>query len=481
MILTITVLIYLALVFIVGIYAGRGNGDTEESYFLGKRGFGPVATAISAGATDSSGWIFIGAVGFSYTMGAVTMWMLPSFVVGVLFNWLYLGPRLRKQGKNLGALGVADFFEKKLNDKSHLVKIIAGFLIVIFFIPYMASQLTAAGKTINVLLEIDYNIGLIGSAIFVIAYCFSGGYKSVVFTDVVQGFIMLGVLFFFPLYLTFSLGGWGELWAQLLAVDPILGSAAAGATGSAAFGFIAGLLFYGLGEVGQPHILQRFFSAKDDHSLAAGTWIASAWAVIVMTGSSILGLCARLILPDLADPEFAFPATVIEIMPAIIAGIVVGAIFAAIQSTFSSQLLLAVQTISSDLLKSFSKKEYSQEQLIKYTRITMIILGLIVTGLALANIDTVFALVVYAWSGMASAFGPLLVFLVAAPQKVSKWGAIAGMIIGTLSASIWYVAGLSAYMMEVVPGMICATLAILIVSKVIPDQSVTAESPNIKL
>ncbi|MEH7225747.1 sodium/proline symporter [Bacillus sp. JJ1566] len=474
-VIAITLIIYLALVFFVGVYAGRGNGNDEESYFLGKRGFGPVATAISAGATDSSGWIFIGAVGFAYSFGAVSMWMLPGFAAGVLFNWFYLGPRLRSQGEKLGALSLADFFDKKLNDKTHLVKIIAGLLIILFFIPYMASQLTAAGKTIDVLVGLDYNIGLIGSAIFVIAYCFTGGYKSVMYTDVVQGFIMLAVLFFFPIYLIFHLGGWGELWSQLLAVDPILGHTAAGATGSAAFGLIAGLLFYGIGEIGQPHILQRFFSAKDNETIKKGLYIAVAWGIIVMTGSSILGLCARLILPNLADPEYAFPSVVMEIMPSVMTGIVVGAIFAAIQSTFSSQLLLSVQTLSSDLLKSFSKKKYSEAQLVKFTRITMVILGVIVTGLALANIDTVFKLVVYAWSGMASAFGPLLVMLLAAPRVVSRWGAIAGMLVGTVSASIWYAVGLSSYMMEVVPGMICATLAIFIVSKMVPDKTI---SPN---
>lgn len=481
MIVIVTFLAYLALVFAVGLFGGRGKAKDEESYFLGERNFGPIATAFSAGATDASAWIFIGAVGFAYSFGAASMWMLPGFAAGVLFNWFYLGPKLRRQGEKLGALSLADFLEKKLKDRSHAVKMIAGLLIVMFFIPYMASQLTAAGKSIEVLLDIDYNVGLVGSAIFVLAYCLYGGYKSVMYTDVVQGAIMLAVLFFFPVYLIFHLGGWGNLWSLLLSVDPILGHYAAGATGSAAFGMIAGLLFYGIGEIGQPHIIQRFFSAKDDGTIYSGLWISAAWSIIVMTGSSVLGLCARIILPDLADPEYAFPSVVQAIMPAVLTGVVVGAIFAAIQSTFSSQLLLSVQTLSSDLLKSISKKEYSQVRLVRMTRFTMVILTILVTLLALLNIDSVFKLVVYAWSGMASAFGPLLIILLARPKAVTRWGAIAGMLIGTASASLWYATGLSSYMIEVVPGMICSFTAIVIASRLTAGNKAELGSDELKM
>lgn len=466
---TITLVIYLAIVFVIGLYNGRGKSQNEEDYYLGERQFGPLPTAISMGATDSSGWIFIGACGYAYSAGAIGIWMLPGFAIGALINWLFLGPRLRHQGKKLGALDLVDFFEKKLhansNDKSHTVKIIGAILIVLFFIPYMAAQLTAAGKTINVLVDVDYNIGLIGSAVFVIAYCFSGGYKSVIYTDLMQGSLMLVVFFVFPPVLIFKLGGWNAFWAEVIAIDPILATPASGATGATAFGIILGLITYGVGEIGQPHILQRFFSAKDDTTLKYGTVISTAWMIGVMGGSSLLGLLARVYLPNLADSEYAFPSLVAHLMPAVIVGIVVGAIFAAIQSTFSSQLLVAVQSISSNLLKSFSNKERSQEELVKIGKITMIIMGIVATALALLNIDTVFLLVIYAWSGLASAFGPLLYMLLYFPEKVTKWGAIMGMITGTVVSTLWYLTGLSKYIMELVPGMIVSLIVIILISK----------------
>jgi len=477
----ITLIIYLIVVFAIGLYNGRKTIKNEEGYYLGSRQFGALPTAISMGATDSSGWIFIGATGYAYASGAIGIWMLPGFAAGALINWLFIGPKLRKQSKELKALDLADFFEKKIHtrskDKSHLVKIIAAALITLFFLPYMASQLTAAGKTIHALVDLNYNIGLIGSAVFVIAYCLNGGYKSVIYTDLIQGSLMLLVFFILTPVLIFQLGGWNAFWMKVIAIDPILATPASGATGAAAFGIILGLVVYGFGEIGQPHILQRFFSAKDDNALKYGTLVSTAWMIGVMGGSSLLGLLARVYLPNLIDSEYAFPSLINAIMPPVIVGVIIGGIFAAIQSTFSSQLLVAVQSISSNLLKSFSKKNYTQKELVKIGKITMILVGVVSTMLALLNIDTVFLLVLYAWSGLASAFGPLLFMLLYTPKKVSKWGAIIGMLTGTLIATTWYLLGLSSYVMEIVPGMIASWIAIVFISRLVPDQ-VSVESDN---
>ena len=359
--LTVIVLvIYLTIVFGIGLYTGRGGVKNEEGYYLGDRSFGALPTAISMGATDSSGWIFIGAIGYAYVAGPVSFWMYPGFAVAALINWLYIGPKLRKESVELGALDLIDYFEKKIHkttkDTTHTVKIIGAALVVLFFIPYMASQLTAAGKTIHSLVSFDYNAGLIFSAVFVTVYCFWGGYKSVIYTDFMQGSLMLLVFFIFPPLLIMRIGGWGTFWAAAQAIDPVMGTLTGGAVGSAAVGVILGLLFYGIGEFGQPHILQRFFSAKDDNALKYGTIVSSLWMIGVMCGSSILGCIARVLITDLPDAEYAFPVLVEQLMHPVISGIVIGAIFAAVQSTFSSQLLVAVQAIASNIIKPSPKK-----------------------------------------------------------------------------------------------------------------------------
>jgi len=459
--LTIAVLVcYLAVVFGIGLYNGRAGAKNEEDYYLGDRSFGPLPTAISMGATDSSGWIFIGAIGYAYLAGPVSFWMYPGFAVAALLNWLFIGPKLRKESVELGALDLIDYFEKKIHkvtkDTSHTVKVVGAALVVLFFIPYMSSQLTAAGKTIHSLINVNYNAGLIFSAVFVTFYCFWGGYKSVIYTDFLQGSLMLLVFFIFPPILIAKIGGWGVFWAAAQEIDPVMGTLTGGAVGSAAVGVIIGLLFYGLGEFGQPHILQRFFSAKDDNTLKYGTIVSSLWMIGVMCGSSILGCIARVLLENLNDPEYAFPILVEQLMPPVISGIVIGAIFAAVQSTFSSQLLVAVQAVASNIIKPLSKKEYTDIQLVNIGKVTMIVMCVLSTAIALLDIDSVFSLVVFAWSGLASAFGPLCVLLIYRPHKVNKTSAIAGMLVGLAVSTAWYLAGLSTYCMELVPGMLAS-------------------------
>lgn len=343
----IVLIIYLAVIFGIGLYNGRAGVKNEEDYYLGDRSFGPLPTAISMGATDSSGWIFIGAIGYAYLAGPVSFWMYPGFAV-----------------------------------------------------------------------------------------------------------------------LIAKLGGWGAFWSQAVAIDPVMGTLTGGAAGSAAVGVILGLLFYGLGEFGQPHILQRFFSAKDDNTLKYGTIVSSLWMIGVMCGSSILGCLARVYIDGLEDAEYAFPTLVNQMMPAVVSGIVVGAIFAAVQSTFSSQLLVAVQAVASNIIKPLSKREYSDSELVKIGKITMVVLCVLSTAIALLNIDSVFSLVVYAWSGLASAFGPLCILLIYRPHKVNRGSAVAGMIVGLVVSTAWYMAGLGVWCMELVPGMIVSWLVIEAVGSV---------------
>ncbi|MEI3613266.1 sodium/proline symporter [Pseudogracilibacillus sp. SO30301A] len=461
----ITFFIYLIAVFIIGVTAERFISKSEEGYFLGDRSFGTWVTAISAGATDSSGWVFIGAAGTAYVFGASTMWMLPGFIIGYYLNWFVFAPKLHEYGVKNNVLSLADYFEKRYNDKSSVLKIIASIIIVVFFVAYMASQLTAAGKTVDVLLNFNYEMGLVLCAAFVVGYAVIGGYRSVMMTDFIQGLIMLAILIVFPAYMIFfKLGGWGSFWEQAIAIDPLLGTSTAGAVGSAAIGMILGYVLFGLGIPGQPHISQRFLTAKDLKTINSGSIIAVVWVTVMMTSSNLLGIMGRIIFPNLEDPEYVFPTMSFELFHPIFAGIVLAAIFAAIQSTFSAQLILTTQAIASDLLKALTKKEYSNEQIIKISRITMVLLGVIATLIALLNIQTVFLLVLYAWGGLAASFGPLL-FLSLYTNIVTKQGAIAGMISGTLVIIIWVSTPLNNYVYELVPAFIISTLLILIVSK----------------
>jgi SSS family solute:Na+ symporter/sodium/proline symporter len=262
----------------------------------------------------------------------------------------------------------------------------------------------------------------------------------------------------------FEFGGPVNFFNTLYTLDPILLSYAGGATGAAAFGIIVGLVGFGLGEPGQPHIVQRFLSAKDDKTVRQASLIAMFWVVVVMMGSNLLGLIGRILLPGLTDPEYVFPTLVGDTMHPIIAGIIIGAIFAAIQSTFSSQLMVVTQSFASDLLKAVTKKTYTNKQMIKISRITMLVFGVIATCIALMDIQAVFELVLYAWAGLAASFGTVLL-LVLYTDLVTKWGAVWGMVTGTGVTIIWINTPWVAYMYELIPAAIASVVVILLVSK----------------
>ncbi|MFK9094293.1 sodium/proline symporter [Bacillus salipaludis] len=472
--------IYLAAVFIIGVMSERYISKSEEGFFLGDRNFGPWATAISAGATDTSGWIFIGAAGYSYVAGISTMWMLPGFIIGYLINWFVVAPKLRREGTKLGALSLPDYFSKKLNDKKSIIKIISSIVIIIFFVASMASQLTAAGKALDATLSFNYELGLVLSAAFVIGYSIFGGYRSVVFTDFTQGIIMLAVLIIFPVYMIFfELGGAGTFFNTLHSIDPILTTSLGGATGAGAFGVFAGLFFFGFGEPGQPHIVQRFLTAKDDKTIRQGSYIAMFWVVVVMTGSNLLGLIGRVIYPTLKDPEYVFPMLSIDLLHPILTGIVLAAIFSSIQSTFSSQIMVATQSFASDFLKAVVKKPFTDKQTMTISRVTMVVLGIVSTIIALMNIQTVFLLVLYAWAGLSASFGPLLIMLLYT-NLVTRQGAIWGIIVGTLVTVIWINTPWVAYLYELIPATIASTFTIFIVSKYTRTEKVSS-GPNVSI
>lgn len=462
--------IYLLVVFSIAVFAKSFISKDEAGFYLGNRNFGPFVTAISFGATDSSAWVFIGAVGAAYTLGVSIMWILVGAVTGYIINWFIVAPRLNKYSEETNSLNLVDFFSKKVNDKKNLVKITASIIIVIFFVPYMAAQLTAVGTITEVVFDFDFNYGLILCAIFVLGYVMFGGYSSVMLTDFVQGLVMLAVLIGLPGYLIFQLGGFSNFFHTVMTIDPALVSVAGGSVGNAALSFIMGNVLFGLGSIGQPHITQRFISARDLKTIRQGSLIATFWIIINITSASLIGLLARIHLPNLDNPEGAFPALTNEFLPAILVGVTIAALFAATQSTLSAQLMVATQSIASDILKAVSRREYSDHQLLVISRWTMIILMLITAFIAALQIESVFKLVLYAWAGVASGFGPLLLFNLYT-DIITKWGAFCGIVTGALVTIIWLNTPYAEYVYELVPAAIMATIVMVVVSKLTPDRT----------
>lgn len=455
---------YLLSIFIIGIVSSKYFTKSEEGFYLGDRGFGPVATAISAGATDTSGWIFIGAVGFSYAYGISTMWMCVGYTLGYFFNYILLAPPLRRYTNKTGAMSVPHFFEIRYKKYGKLLRAISSLMIAVFFVIYTGAQLTSAGKAFEALIQWDYKIAIVVAAFFGTFYAFFGGYKAVVWTDVLQGCIMMIVLWIFPIYLILHLGGWNAFWSQVHAVDPILVSATGGIKGYAGFAFAFGLFAGGLGEPGQPQILQRFISAKDDRTIIASAVIAVFWVLTVQGGSSMIGLICRVMLPKLQDPEYAFPILIRQMMHPVIAGIVLAAIFSAILSTVDSLIMVVSQTVHLDIIEGCMKKKLSDHGVVWVGRVVILAVGLGGAIIALSNIRVVFWFVLYSWAVMGSSFAPPLV-LGLYWKRVTASGAMAGIITGAVVTVLWYnIPLLKESIYELVPAMIASILMTVIVS-----------------
>lgn len=456
--------VYLLSIFIVGIVSSKYFTKSEEGFYLGDRGFGPVATAISAGATDTSGWIFIGAVGFAYAYGISTMWMCVGYTVGYFFNYILLAPPLRRYTNRTGTMSIPHFLEIRYAKYGKLLRALSSLMIIVFFVIYTGAQLTSAGKAFEALIEWDYTIAILIAAFFGTFYAFFGGYKAVVWTDVLQGCIMMFVLWVFPIYLIIHLGGWGAFWAQVEAIDPILVSPTGGIKGYAGFAFAFGLFAGGMGEPGQPQILQRFISAKNDKTIIASSIIAVFWVLTVQGGSSLIGLICRVMSPALSDPEYAFPVLIKQIMHPAIAGIVLAAIFSAILSTVDSLIMVVSQTVHLDLVDGCMKKNLSEKGVTWIGRITILLVGLGGTIIALSNMRMVFWFVLYSWAVMGAAFAPPIV-LGLYWKRITAEGALSGILTGSIVTVLWYnIPILKATVYELVPAMIASIAMTILVS-----------------
>lgn len=463
----LTFIVYLLLVIFIAIFFSRDKNRTASEYYTGDREFGSFITAVSTGATDSSGWIFIGAVGTVYATGISLMWIAVGAGCAHVINWFLIGPSINKYAIKTKSLSLIDVFENKVKSKNGLtpitkaIRICAGIVILVFFIPFMAAQLMSIGAVVEVIFDFNYTWGMILGSIFVLGYVIFGGYKSVMLTDFIQGLIMFSVLIIFPLFAIMYSGGFRLFFEKIMSIDPILLSATAGLQGKDAFALIAGYLVLGCGVFGQPHVTQRFITARNPETVLNGSTVGIIWIVFTISGATLIGLVARVYVPLITNPEYAFPELASSVLPPVLLGIVTAAIFAAIQSTLSSQLMVTTQSFVTDTLSTIFKGEIPVNRIVTVSRIVMVLLLVITILIASVNFVSVFGLINYAWAGVASSFGPLSI-LVLTTKKVTKLGALLGIITGTATTIVWANLGLSSLTFVIVPAVIAATIMILI-------------------
>ncbi len=467
--IAIVFIIYLALMVAIGFKFYSKTSDLND-YFLGGRNLGSWLTALSAQASDMSGWLLIGLPGTAYVIYAGTseaIWTAIGLVIGTYLNWLFVAKRLRKYTEVSGdSITIPDFFENRFKDKKHILRILSAVFIMIFFLVYTSSQFSAAAKLFSTVFGLNYVTGLIVGAAIIVSYTALGGFSAVCWTDAIQGGIMFFALMAIPFMALYEMGGIGEVSSRLAELTPESLGFFPMKNGAVDSMLLASGLGWGLGYFGQPHILTRFMAIQSPDMIRKSRIIAMIWVIITLTAAVAIGVIGKAYMPDLIDGETIYMAMIDAMFPDIIAGILLTAILAAIMSTASSQLLVTASSVSRDLYALLFKKSTEGTAIVWVSRITVLVVSLIAIALALDANSSVFGLVACAWGGFGAAFGPLLLFSLFW-KRITLQGAVAGMITGGVVDLLWYSmkshGGVFA-VYEIIPGFIASAAVIVIVS-----------------
>ena len=461
-----TFVVYLVLMLGIGIVAYRRTVNLSD-YILGGRSIGPTTAALSAGASDMSGWLLLGLPGYALVAGFEASWIAIGLLTGTWLNWLFVARRLRVYSHAANdSVTMPAYFENRFNDKSHALRVVSAIFILLFFLFYASSGLVAAGKLFESVFALDYKIAVVVGTIAVVSYTLFGGFLAVAWTDVVQGLLMALALVLVPVFTLNAVGGVDAAHAAMQAKNPELLTFFTDVKGEP-LGWIAilSLLGWGLGYFGQPHILARFKAIANDKDMPTARRIAVSWTALTLFAALAIGWVAIAYLPtDLKDAETVFMVLVNSLFHPVVAGILMAAVLAAIMSTADSQLLVSSSALAEDFYKAILKKNADGNELIWIGRAAVVVIALLALYFALNPESTVLGLVSYAWAGFGAAFGPAIL-LSLFWKRMNRHGALAGILLGGITVVVWkQLSGGLFDLYEIIPGFLLATLAIIVVS-----------------
>ena len=460
-------LVYLMVILLVGFIMYNRN-KSHQDFIIGGRAMNPWVVAFSERASGESAWLLLGLPGLGYAAGYIGMWDAIGCVSGIILYWLVIAEKLRVDSEASGSITLPDFFASKFSALQKPIRLTATLIIIFFFTFYLAAQFNGAGKVLNVTFGIPNVYGILIGTVVIVFYTMMGGFLAVAWTDLVQGIIMIGALVILPVV------GLIEIMEQHQSLDAALASAGTnfadvtgGATGWAAFAIIISGLSWGLGYMGQPHLLTRFMSINHAANIKISRRIAYIWAIPGFTGALVIGLVGLVYYGQGAfeDVENVMPQLANDLLPQWLAGIFISGAIAAMMSTADSQLLVITSSVIEDIYhKTLGNEEVSEKQLLFLSRIITILVGALGLLISITSKDLVFAMVSYAWAGLGSSFGPTLLMILWWKKTTAK-GVLAGMITGTLTTIIWSsFPEMDAFLSSRLIAWVAAFLAVVIVS-----------------
>lgn len=466
----ITFGIYLVAVLAIGFIAYRSTRSFDD-YILGGRSLGAFVTALSAGASDMSGWLLMGLPGAIYVSGLSESWIAIGLTIGAWLNWLLVSGRLRIHTEfNNNALTLPDYFYHRFGAQGHAMKVISASIILFFFTIYCASGVVAGARLFESLFDLTYTQAMWLGAGATIAYTFIGGFLAVSWTDTIQASLMIFALILTPIMVYLGLGGADEMSAAIQAAAQSTGKEYASLFAGTTFIGIISTAAWGLGYFGQPHILARFMAADSVKSLKNARRIGMAWMILCLAGACAVGYFGIAYFgqhPDQAatmqdNPERIFIALTTILFNPWVAGVILSAILAAVMSTLSCQLLVCSSAITEDFYKGFLRPKAAQTELVWVGRAMVLLIAVIAIAIASDPKSQVLGLVSYAWAGFGAAFGPVVILSVFW-KRMTGLGALAGMVAGAVTVVAWKpLTGSTLY--EIIPGFIACWVAIVVVS-----------------
>ena len=422
--------IYLMAILFVGLYTSRITRGISD-FAIGDRKLGPWVIAFSERASGESAWLILGLPGAALMLGMVELWTVIGCLMGIALSWFLIAQKLREESGRYKAITLPDFFSKIHTDRTQAIRVVSSMIITFFFTFYVAAQFIGAGKVLDQTFGIDPLMGMMLGALIIIFYTMLGGFFAVAWTDLFQGIIMIGTLVILPIAGFIELSG-HSYQGSIVDFSKLYN----GETGLAAFSMALGGLSWGLGYMGQPHLVARYMAINDPKNIKLSRKIAISWAVPAFFGALFIGLIgSKLIAVGAiampADSEKLMPLMATTLLPSWIAGIFISGAIAAMMSTADSQLLVASSVLSKDFYQSFIKRDASDRELLMVSRILTLMIGLVAFAMAYSSDQLVFELVGYAWSGLGASFGPALL-LSLWWGRTSQSGVLMGMITGTL-------------------------------------------------
>jgi sodium/proline symporter len=463
--------IYLMGMLAIGYFAYRRTSDLDD-YMLAGRGLTPGVAALSAGAADMSGWLLMGLPGAIYVSGLVEAWIAIGLIIGAWLNWKFVAPRLRAYSEVASnAITIPSYFEKRLRDRSHVLRIAAGLIVLVFFTFYVSSGMVAAGKFFESSFSWPYLTGLVVVAVVTLLYTMFGGFLGATLTDVAQGLLMLTALIAVPIVAVFQVGGIGNALDGMREVNPDALNLFAGAGEGSTLLWVVGIFStaaWGLGYFGQPHIIIRFMALRSAADATAGRRIGISWMVLTCVGAvatALIGIGYFADNPEqLSDPETVFLLLSQIFFHPLVAGFVLAAVLAAIMSTMSSQLVVCSSALVEDLYNILGRTSTPRKE-VMLGRLGVLVIAVIAFVLALNPNSSILELVAFAWAGFGAAFGPI-VLLSLYWRGLTARGALAGMLTGAVVVFVWgNVEVLTDNMYEIVPGFLANLLVAVVVSK----------------